>query len=141
MVKNFAIDITDYIEKKVEAVKKIGLAAEESSLDFFENGSTKEDMGPPMSSVHISDEISQSPEITDAIKWSRSLDQVFWDNKKADRSIFGQFFGSSTGFMRHFPVMGKEKPEIDPRHRDWYTLSATGPKVSLASTNQSVFIY
>jgi len=81
-----------------------------------------------MSSVHISDEISKSPEITDAIKWSRSLDQVFWDNKKADPSIFGQFFGSSTGFMRHFPVMGKEKPEIDPRHRDWYTLSATGPK-------------
>ena len=62
MVKKFAIDITDYIEKKVEAVKKIGLAAEESSLDFFENGSTKEDIGPPMSSVHISDEISKSPE-------------------------------------------------------------------------------
>ena len=130
MVKKFAIDITDYIEKKVEAVKRIGLAAEESSLDYFENGRTKEDIGPPMSSVHIPDKIEKSQELSDAIKWSKSLDRVFSDNKKADPSIFGQYFGSSTGLLRQSVWGWSEKPENDPRHRDWYTTTATGPRVS-----------
>merc|ERR1711915_605202 len=84
MVKKFAIDITDYIEKKVEAVKRIGLAAEESSLDYFKKGRTKQNTGPPMSFVHIPDEIEKSPELNDTLKWSKSLDRVFSDNKKAD---------------------------------------------------------
>ena len=130
MLKLFASDITDLVEKKVEALKKIGDLAEESSLDYFKDGSIKEDSQESVSSVHFPKEIIHSPELTDSINWSSSLDRVFSDNKKADPSLFGQFFASPTGFMRHFPFIAEKELELDPRHRDWYTGAVAGPRVS-----------
>ena len=130
MLKMFARDITDLIEKKIEALKKIGDLAEESSLDYFKDGSIKDDSHEPVSSVHFPKEIVHSLEITDTLNWTRSLDRVFSDNKKADPSLFGQFFASPAGFMRHFPAMDEKELKIDPRHRDWYTGAVAGPRVS-----------
>lgn len=37
------------------------------------------------------------------IRWSEGLDAHFKDNYQSDPTLSWQYFGSSTGFMRHYP--------------------------------------
>lgn len=37
------------------------------------------------------------------LQWSEKLDEVFVSNYKADPSLSWQYFGSTAGFMRHYP--------------------------------------
>lgn len=41
--------------------------------------------------------------VLEDIQWSTQLDRIFLDNYRKDPTLSWQFFGSSTGFMRHFP--------------------------------------
>ena len=41
--------------------------------------------------------------ILEAISWSADLDMVFTNNYKHNPTLSWQYFGSSTGFLRHFP--------------------------------------
>ena len=122
--------VRNKLEKKVQAVKRIGLRAEELSLQYLEEGVAMEDTFSPISSVHYPKGLILSPEFTDALNWSRALDEVFDNNKKVDPTINGQFFVSSKGFMRHFPAMESKQVDTDPRRGSWYTAAATGSKVS-----------
>lgn len=38
-----------------------------------------------------------------AIQWSEALDEIFRQNYKSDPALSWQYFGSSTGIMRHYP--------------------------------------
>lgn len=38
-----------------------------------------------------------------AIQWSESLDEVFVRNYNRDPALSWQYFGSTTGIMRHYP--------------------------------------
>lgn len=42
-------------------------------------------------------------EVIKGIHWSEGLDEHFIDNYMSDPTLSWQFFGSSTGFMRHYP--------------------------------------
>lgn len=48
--------------------------------------------------LHVLDE-----EAATAIRWSEYLDETFKQNYEADPALSWQYFGSSTGIMRHFP--------------------------------------
>ncbi|UYV67434.1 K02A2.6-like [Cordylochernes scorpioides] len=45
------------------------------------------------------------PQVVNAIKWSEHLNPMFKNNMAFDSSLYYQFFGSSTGFLRLFPVL------------------------------------
>ena len=130
MAKSFSVIVRNELEKKVEAVKRIGLRAEELSLEYLEEGIAMEDTFSSISSIHYPKGLILSPEFTDALNWSRALDNVFENNKKMDPTINGQFFVSSKGFMRHFPALESKQVDTDPRRRSWYTAAATGSKAS-----------
>lgn len=42
-------------------------------------------------------------EVIKGIHWSEGLDTHFANNYQNDPTLSWQFFGSSTGFMRHYP--------------------------------------
>lgn len=50
-----------------------------------------------------------APEVIQAIRWSENLDSIFMNNYRVDPSLSWQYFGSSTGFMRHYPGDFKRK--------------------------------
>ncbi|XP_077284622.1 voltage-dependent calcium channel subunit straightjacket isoform X2 [Arctopsyche grandis] len=93
------------------------------------------------SSVHIPTNVyDRSPEVIQAIKWSENLDSIFINNYRVDPSLSWQFFGSSTGFMRHYPAMEwKAEPVdlFDCRTRAWYIEAATSPKDMIVLVDSS----
>ena len=87
------------------------------------------------SAVYVPADVEDTdPTVTNAIDWSRKLDDTFIDNYAGDASLSWQYFGSSTGFLRQYPAAKwpklLDKLDIyDPRVQDWYTKSAASPKV------------
>ncbi|XP_065166775.1 voltage-dependent calcium channel subunit alpha-2/delta-3-like [Atheta coriaria] len=86
------------------------------------------------SSVHVPLNIydrHRSPQ--QYIEWSEALDEVFVQNYKSDPSLSWQYFGSTTGVMRHYPAMRwmQDDSEIDLfdcRTRTWFIEAATCTK-------------
>lgn len=37
------------------------------------------------------------------LQWSEKLDDIFLQNYRSDPSLSWQYFGSTAGFMRHYP--------------------------------------
>ncbi|KAK5639073.1 hypothetical protein RI129_011565 [Pyrocoelia pectoralis] len=84
------------------------------------------------SSVHVPTNIYQRHEEAEtAIKWSEVLDEVFIQNYRADPALTWQYFGSSSGVMRHYPAMNwtiSDKGLFDCRIRTWFIEAATCTK-------------
>uniref|UniRef100_T1II77 VWFA domain-containing protein n=1 Tax=Strigamia maritima TaxID=126957 RepID=T1II77_STRMM len=96
------------------------------------------------STVHVATNVyDESPEVLNAIRASSLLDPTFMGNYQNDPTSLWQFFGSSKGFLRHFPgiawptdpTLSKELPGKDPaadtydcRMRPWYIEAASSPK-------------
>ncbi|XP_030748485.1 voltage-dependent calcium channel subunit alpha-2/delta-3 [Sitophilus oryzae] len=87
------------------------------------------------SSVHVPTNVYDKEEkVAEAIQWSEALDKVFAQNYKSDPALSWQYFGSSSGIMRHYPAMHWEehKKEIkdlfDCRIRTWFIEAATCTK-------------
>ncbi|PSN47916.1 Voltage-dependent calcium channel subunit alpha-2/delta-3 [Blattella germanica] len=58
------------------------------------------------SSVHVPNYINDKEnEVFSAINWTEDLEATFISNYDQDPSLSWQYFGSSTGFMRHYPGM------------------------------------
>lgn len=60
--------------------------------------------------THFFRQILHFPIEREALKmvvWTEQLESVFLENYKNDPGLTWQYFGSSTGLMRHFP--GKNK--------------------------------
>lgn len=67
----------------------------------------------------------------EAIQWSEELDEVFIQNYNSDPALSWQYFGSDTGFLRHYPAMSWDRREVDVydcRKRSWYIETATCSK-------------
>ncbi|XP_050425404.1 voltage-dependent calcium channel subunit alpha-2/delta-3 isoform X2 [Adelges cooleyi] len=64
------------------------------------------------------------------LQWSEKLDEVFEKNYRSDPSLSWQYFGSTAGFMRHYPaIRWSSKPSVfDTRLRPWYIQAATCSK-------------
>ncbi|XP_050525107.1 voltage-dependent calcium channel subunit alpha-2/delta-3 isoform X2 [Daktulosphaira vitifoliae] len=77
------------------------------------------------------------------LQWSEKLDEVFLSNYRADPSLSWQYFGSTAGFMRHYPAKRWfSKPSVfDTRLRPWYIQAATCSKdvVILLDISGSMF--
>lgn len=83
------------------------------------------------SSVHVPTNVYDlSEEALSAIEWSESLDDVFVQNYNSDPALSWQFFGSSSGVMRHYPAMQwmQEVDLFDCRTRSWFIEAATCSK-------------
>ncbi|XP_066247388.1 voltage-dependent calcium channel subunit alpha-2/delta-3 isoform X3 [Euwallacea similis] len=86
------------------------------------------------SSVHVPTNVyDKEDKAAEAIQWSEALDKVFAQNYKSDPALSWQYFGSSTGIMRHYPAMHwVDKTEIkylfDCRIRTWFIEAATCTK-------------
>lgn len=95
------------------------------------------DVNLDYSAVHVPTTVyGRSKESLKAIKWSDTLDRTFKWNYQQDPSLSWQYFGSSTGFMRHYPAIhwkpngsNPHDPDLfDCRTRNWYIEAATSPK-------------
>ncbi|XP_016664622.1 voltage-dependent calcium channel subunit alpha-2/delta-3 [Acyrthosiphon pisum] len=64
------------------------------------------------------------------LQWSEKMDEVFLQNYRSDPSLSWQYFGSTAGFMRHYPaIRWSAKPSVfDTRLRPWYIQAATCSK-------------
>ncbi|KAF5282678.1 hypothetical protein FQA39_LY17510 [Lamprigera yunnana] len=84
------------------------------------------------SSVHVPSNIYHRHDAAEtAIRWSEILDEVFIQNYKADPALTWQYFGSSSGIMRHYPAMNwtiNDKGLFDCRIRTWFIEAATCTK-------------
>lgn len=84
------------------------------------------------SSVHVPTNIyDRSPDVVEALEWSKELDEVFVQNYNSDPALSWQYFGSETGILRHYPAMAWEGEEVDTydcRRRSWYIETATCSK-------------
>ncbi|KAK4871804.1 hypothetical protein RN001_015928 [Aquatica leii] len=84
------------------------------------------------SSVHVPTNIyHRHREAEIAIRWSEVLDEVFIQNYRADPALTWQYFGSSSGIMRHYPAMNwniSDKGLFDCRIRTWFIEAATCTK-------------
>ncbi|CAK9291216.1 unnamed protein product [Gordionus sp. m RMFG-2023] len=72
--------------------------------------------------------------VIQTVWWSSNLEKVFHDNFRRDHDIRYQYFGSTTGMFRSFPVrsFGTGSKDLghdyDPRVRPWYIAAITKPK-------------
>ncbi|XP_053612990.1 voltage-dependent calcium channel subunit alpha-2/delta-3 isoform X3 [Plodia interpunctella] len=84
------------------------------------------------SSVHVPTNVyAWAPEVIKGIHWSEGLDTHFINNYQSDPTLSWQYFGSSTGFMRHYPAMKWRADPVDIydcRTRAWYMEAAASPK-------------
>ncbi|KRT83163.1 VWA domain-containing protein [Oryctes borbonicus] len=85
------------------------------------------------SSVHVPTNIYDGfREAATAIQWSEALNEVFQTNYQSDPALSWQYFGSSTGIMRHYPsmkwVIPESQDDFDCRVRTWYIEAATCTK-------------
>lgn len=56
------------------------------------------------SSVHVPTNVyDKASSSSDFIQWSEKLDDIFQQNYESDPALSWQYFGSSTGVMRHYP--------------------------------------
>ncbi|XP_075216259.1 ca[2+] channel Muscle-specific alpha2/delta subunit isoform X2 [Lycorma delicatula] len=99
------------------------------------------------SAVHVpTDVFDQGYIVKEHIQWSEGLDEVFVRNYMSDPTLKWQYFGSSTGFLRHYPALkwkeslGREIDEFDCRTRPWFIEAATCSKdvVILVDTSGSM---
>ncbi|KAJ0182369.1 hypothetical protein K1T71_001738 [Dendrolimus kikuchii] len=84
------------------------------------------------SSVHVPTNVyAWATEVIKGIHWSEGLDTHFINNYQSDPTLSWQYFGSSTGFMRHYPAMKWRADPVDIydcRTRAWYMEAAASPK-------------
>ncbi|XP_049879858.1 voltage-dependent calcium channel subunit alpha-2/delta-3 isoform X3 [Pectinophora gossypiella] len=84
------------------------------------------------SSVHVPSNVyAWATEVIKGIHWSEGLDTHFINNYQSDPTLSWQYFGSSTGFMRHYPAMKWRADPVDIfdcRTRAWYMEAAASPK-------------
>ncbi|KAJ8975678.1 hypothetical protein NQ317_019633 [Molorchus minor] len=84
------------------------------------------------SSVHVPTNIYDKEDAAAfAIQWSEALDKVFVQNYNSDPALSWQYFGSSSGIMRHYPAKPWEEHKrdlFDCRIRPWYIEAATCTK-------------
>lgn len=85
------------------------------------------------SSVQVPSNVyDRGTKVLNALQWSEQLDEVFIQNYNSDPALSWQYFGSDTGFLRHYPAMGwKRWPHVDVydcRKRSWYIETATCSK-------------
>ncbi|XP_041974803.1 voltage-dependent calcium channel subunit alpha-2/delta-3 isoform X4 [Aricia agestis] len=84
------------------------------------------------SSVHVPTNVyAWATEVIKGIHWSEGLDTHFMNNYQSDPTLSWQYFGSSTGFMRHYPAMKWRADPVDIydcRTRAWYMEAAASPK-------------
>ncbi|KAJ2948102.1 hypothetical protein O0L34_g9898 [Tuta absoluta] len=84
------------------------------------------------SSVHVPANVyAWAPEVIKSIHWSEGLDTHFINNYQSDPTLSWQYFGSSTGYMRHYPAMKWKADPVDIfdcRTRAWYMEAAASPK-------------
>ncbi|XP_073958458.1 voltage-dependent calcium channel subunit straightjacket isoform X5 [Choristoneura fumiferana] len=84
------------------------------------------------SSVHVPTNVyAWADEVIKGIHWSEGLDTHFINNYQSDPTLSWQYFGSSTGFMRHYPAMKWRADPVDIydcRTRAWYMEAAASPK-------------
>ncbi|XP_044257646.1 voltage-dependent calcium channel subunit alpha-2/delta-3-like [Tribolium madens] len=84
------------------------------------------------SSVHVPTNIfDRHEEAAYAIQWSEKLDEIFVRNYNSDPALSWQYFGSTSGIMRHYPAKkwpDIKKDEFDCRVRTWYIEAATCTK-------------
>ncbi|XP_071450775.1 voltage-dependent calcium channel subunit alpha-2/delta-3-like [Hetaerina americana] len=80
------------------------------------------------SAVHVPTNVyDQAPRLLKLISMSEGLDEVFIKNYQSDPSLSWQYFGSTAGYLRHFPAMRwKSDPDLfDCRGRPWYVEAAS----------------
>ncbi|GFS40627.1 hypothetical protein NPIL_3371 [Nephila pilipes] len=131
LVHRMSRDITQTLEKKMEALENLVAHAEKEVKTYKYDNSIKladvnfvklkefEDddrrlvysekfrkgVNYSYSGVHIPVEIfEQSPDILNGLQWTSSLDGVFKENAQVDPELKWQYFGSQTGFMRTYPA-------------------------------------
>ncbi|CAH2050712.1 unnamed protein product, partial [Iphiclides podalirius] len=84
------------------------------------------------SSVHVPTNVyAWAPDVIKGIHWSEGLDTHFINNYQSDPTLSWQYFGSSSGFMRHYPAMKWRADPVDIydcRTRAWYMEAAASPK-------------
>ncbi|KAF6216162.1 hypothetical protein GE061_000501 [Apolygus lucorum] len=84
------------------------------------------------SAVHVPTDVFDRGQIVrEGLRWSDGLDEVFRRNYLSDPTMSWQYFGSSSGFLRHYPALhwgGVSKDVFDCRTRFWYIEAATCTK-------------
>ncbi|XP_045527355.1 voltage-dependent calcium channel subunit alpha-2/delta-3 isoform X3 [Pieris brassicae] len=92
-------------------------------------------------SVHVPTNVyAWAPEVIKGIHWSEGLDTHFINNYQSDPTLSWQYFGSSTGFMRHYPAMKWRADPVDIydcRTRAWYMEAAASPKDVIVLVDRS----
>lgn len=109
--------------------------AKNNSFDVEYSSHFGGEVNANMSAVHVPTNVYEgASNVIRAIKWSEALDRTFINNYEQDPSLFWQYFGSTTGFMRQYPAMnwysgkGQRVDLFDCRTRSWYIEAATSPK-------------
>ncbi|CAH1392783.1 unnamed protein product [Nezara viridula] len=83
------------------------------------------------SAVHVpTDVFDLGGDVKKSLLWSEELDETFITNFHADPTMSWQYFGSSTGFLRHYPALhwNDSADVFDCRTRFWYIEAATCSK-------------
>uniref|UniRef100_A0A146M963 Voltage-dependent calcium channel subunit alpha-2/delta-3 n=1 Tax=Lygus hesperus TaxID=30085 RepID=A0A146M963_LYGHE len=84
------------------------------------------------SAVHVPTDVFDRGQIVrEGLRWSDGLDEIFRRNYLADPTMSWQYFGSSSGFLRHYPALhwgDVSRDVFDCRTRFWYIEAATCTK-------------
>ncbi|ODM90179.1 Voltage-dependent calcium channel subunit alpha-2/delta-4, partial [Orchesella cincta] len=89
------------------------------------------------STVHVPTRIYEKHEdLLESIGWSSNIDPTFVSNFKLNPTLSYQYFGSTTGILRHYPAMmwpnnnsDRADPDLyDCRTRPWYIQAVNSPK-------------
>ncbi|XP_011687396.1 PREDICTED: voltage-dependent calcium channel subunit alpha-2/delta-4-like [Wasmannia auropunctata] len=153
LVHEIARDISNMMDSKISAIKRIMDVAETKALsspdidppesyefidaknntiNFEYSSHFRGDVNLNMSAVHVPTNVyKRASKVIRAIKWSEELDRTFINNFEQDPSLSWQYFGSATGFMRQYPATNWYMETVDLfdcRTRSWYIEAATSPK-------------
>ncbi|XP_029989697.1 voltage-dependent calcium channel subunit alpha-2/delta-2a isoform X1 [Sphaeramia orbicularis] len=102
-------------------------------LEFVDDPDFKNKVNYSSSAVQIPTDIYKgSPVILNELNWTQALERVFIENRRDDRSLRWQVFGSATGVTRYYPATPWRAPNkidlYDVRRRPWYIQGASSPK-------------